>query len=205
MFQARRWKFKFGDEGEVSVGTKPLGLKAWSCGEKKMVAKLEETYAKREGEECKNGSTGKERQQWLQGKQAFGWVWRPGSVLEQILRWLNVHKEHVSPLAVSKLLYWWHVCGMSLNCSHACEPDSQWEFFWRRCIWVLAVVGAGQGQTWDQPFSSSKGNFTCHFCPCRASLGAILPAEHFWSSFPPETEAGARFLWKALHINILFS
>lgn len=35
------------------MGTKPLGLKAWSCGEKKMVAKLEETYAKREGEECK--------------------------------------------------------------------------------------------------------------------------------------------------------
>lgn len=33
--------------------TKPLGLKAWSCGEKKMVAKLEETYAKGEGEECK--------------------------------------------------------------------------------------------------------------------------------------------------------
>lgn len=32
---------------------KPPGLKAWSWGEKKMVAKLEETYAKREGEECK--------------------------------------------------------------------------------------------------------------------------------------------------------
>lgn len=31
---------------------KPLGLKAWSCGQKKMVAKLGETYAKREGEEC---------------------------------------------------------------------------------------------------------------------------------------------------------
>lgn len=32
---------------------KPLGLKAWSCGEKKIVAKLEETYAKGEGEQYK--------------------------------------------------------------------------------------------------------------------------------------------------------
>ena len=30
---------------------KPLGLKAWSCGEKEMETKLEETYTKREGEE----------------------------------------------------------------------------------------------------------------------------------------------------------
>lgn len=32
---------------------KPLGLKTWSWGEKKMVAKLEETYAEREREEYK--------------------------------------------------------------------------------------------------------------------------------------------------------
>lgn len=40
----------FSDEGEVSVGMKPLGLKAWSCGEKKMETKLEENYRKSEGE-----------------------------------------------------------------------------------------------------------------------------------------------------------
>lgn len=32
---------------------KSLEVKTWNWGEKKIVAKLEETYAKREGEECK--------------------------------------------------------------------------------------------------------------------------------------------------------
>lgn len=42
---------------------KPLGLKAWSCGEKKMEAKLEKTYTKREGED----------------KRTEGWVSRDSS------------------------------------------------------------------------------------------------------------------------------
>lgn len=41
----------FSDEGEVSVGIEPLGLKAWSCGEKKMETKLGENYTNSEREE----------------------------------------------------------------------------------------------------------------------------------------------------------
>jgi len=48
---------------------KPLGLKAWTCGEKKKETKLEGTFLhkKRRGRE-ENGSTGEQRQQWLEGE-----------------------------------------------------------------------------------------------------------------------------------------
>lgn len=129
MFQARRWKFKFTDKGEVRVRMKPLGQKARSYGQEQMVAKLGETYAKREGEEFKRMEAPVRRDSsGCKGSRHF--VECEGQDLSLNKYWSD--RRYINTMfPFWPLANCWHVCemcGKSLNSNAACKPDSWWDF-----------------------------------------------------------------------------